>query len=209
MLINWVKHFIVTGCELGLHNDAYGVYVNYNCNGIESIKKEIEWLRSVGATIRGTVAHNTAVTYGAENYEIFKEKVLWKREVLVNKKVTLPVGKISMRDLNLSYEGTFAKPKWKFKLNEARKFINNTKIINIRSKESMYQYLKNNPCCDWDIDYQFWLIGKNMWIATGGINDHSLFEWNIDITRVLNIIRELPNNTKSIIVIHPEYFDIR
>ena len=207
MMSQWVRMFIVTGCELGLHNDAFGVCKFHGKDGAESIRQELVWLRSLGAVIRGTVAHNSAPVYGAENYEVFSERVLWQREVKSPIGKVLPLGKLSEKQLGLSYEGTFAVPKRDLETEKVALFLRNSKDANPRSETWMRRYLLENPCCDWAIDYQFWLIGKDKWVAAGGERSKELFEWEIDLDAMLDLIRELPNDTRSVLVIHPEYFD--
>ena len=71
-LIHWIHGFIVSGCEVGLHNDAHGVQKLWGLDGVTAIREELSWLRSQGLNISGTVAHNSGPAYGTENYEILK-----------------------------------------------------------------------------------------------------------------------------------------
>lgn len=205
MLNQWVKDFIVAGCEIGLHNDALGVYFNHNSDGIESIKQEITWLRSLGANIRGTVAHNSAPSYTAENYEIFQERLIWNREIYSPKGKIITLGTISEKELNLTYEGTFAIPKQNIDIEKANQFCQNKQNASILSKEWMYQYLIDNPCYNWGIDYQFWLTGKDQWVIAGIHNHQKMFEWNVNLEQTLSILGKLPENSRTVMVIHPAY----
>ncbi len=81
----------------------------------ENLEQELRWLRSLGVVVRGTLAHNSAPVYGAENFEIFEGRVLWEREVRCENGRILPLGKLSEKKLDLSYEGAFAIPKKNFK----------------------------------------------------------------------------------------------
>ncbi len=206
-LAEWILGFIVAGCEIGLHNDALGVFSVHNRDGLEHFKQELEWLRSLGAVIHGTVGHNSAPIYGAENFEIFKERVLWYREARTPSGQILPLGKLSEKKLNLKYEGNFPIPKNKFNIGDAVEFCAFSKDSNIRSKSWMRRYLFLNPCFDRKIDYQFWLIGNDKWVAGGKFNDENFFEWEIDSNRLFDLIKKLPKNSRSIIVIHPDYFE--
>lgn len=60
------------GQEIALHTDPLELFQNLNINGAEAIVTEVEWLRSQGLRIVGSVAHNSAPIYGVENYAIFK-----------------------------------------------------------------------------------------------------------------------------------------
>lgn len=205
-LPRWVREFIVSGCELGLHNDAFGVVNLWMKDGAAAVTEEIRFLRSLGAMIRGTVAHNSGPVYGAENYEVFAGRKLWQRRVTTARGHTLPLECLSERELALTYEGTFAIPKRGGpSISEAAAFFGDLSSANIRSEEWMRRYLLNNPCCDWTIDCQFWLIGKDSWVGAGKFSENLLFEWNVGLDQILHIVRNLPPGTRSLFVIHPEY----
>jgi len=188
---NILKRLAVTGCEIGLHNDAW----YYGEKGPSIIVQELEYLSKLGIPIKGTVAHNSLSTYGASNYEVFKERVLLKRET------HLPLGKLSMKALGLTYEGTFAGPKPHTTIHDIEKHLATTS--DIQSSEWMNQFLAQNPYCEYSTYAQFWLIGKDEWAAAFNGNLH----WRIGLAEVLQLIDELPPKTTSILVIHPNYFE--
>jgi hypothetical protein len=68
------RQFEEKGHEVGFHTDGLHLYQNLKLNGAEAIQQEIEWLRSEGLSVTGTVAHNRFDVYGAENFAIFKGK---------------------------------------------------------------------------------------------------------------------------------------
>ena len=208
-LVDWVKGFILSGAELGLHNDALGTQYHMGIDYKDILRTELTWLRSQGATIRGTCAHNSIASYGAENYEVFNNNVLWNRTVTGVKKKNILLGELDSNSLGLAYEGTFAKPKIKINKNLAREFASDCISANIRDKEWMYRYLMNNPCCDWSVDYQAWLLGKDLWVVAGVSPDNKnhIFEWNINLDSVIKIIKDIPLGSRLVLVIHPEYFD--
>ena len=47
------------GHEVALHTDSLLIYQEHQINGAEALVTEIEWLRSLGIDIKGTVAHNS------------------------------------------------------------------------------------------------------------------------------------------------------
>ena len=180
----------VHGCEIGLHNDAW----YYGDLGPQMVKKEIEYLRSLGAKVKGTVAHNSLSTYTAANYEVFKEKVLLDRES------HLPLGKLSMKKLGLTYEGIFSIPKPNV---TSQDFLNHlSKKADIHVEEWMHELLVDNPYCDYETYAQFWLIGKDKWaVAIRG-----KLHWKIGLTKVLKLAETLSPKTISTFVLHPDYF---
>lgn len=192
-LINIIYSLILTGCEIGLHNNAF----EYKSSGPQVIKDEIKWLNSIGAKIKGTVAHNTLASYRAENYEIFKERILFKR------KTDIPLGSLSETKLGLTYEGTFTRPRSYLSIEIIEKYISAI-IPDIQSEAWMRGYLHENPYHECLIDYQYWLIGDNQWI----INNKELFKWKVGIEEVIETISKSPLGTTHIFVIHPDYFQI-
>jgi len=196
-----VRSFIVTGCELGLHIDPYWVDKAYKMDGAKAVDTELRWLRSQGAVVRGTVGHNSAPMYGCENSEIFRERVLWDRVVKMKGKV-LSLGVLSEKKLGLQYEGSFAVRKKDINTKEAAAFCSNLKDADIRSEPWMKKNLVDNPLCDWEVDYQFWLIGKDRWVVGG----KDLWEWMVGLDRMLELVRGLPEDSRSVVVVHPDYF---
>ncbi len=204
-LAELVRGFIVSGCEIGVHNDALSVFLEQGLDGLESFCSELAWLRSQGARIVGTVAHNSGPIYGAENYEIFKGRRLWERQVTTPKGLEIPLGVLSEEELGLKYEGTFAKPKENIHLEEAARFLSDAKASDVTSESWMRSFLHDNPYCDYDLDMQFWLIGLDRWMAAGRIGRERVFEWNVGLGRVLKIIAAMPLGSRSVVVIHPVY----
>jgi len=201
----WVLGFVVSGCELGLHNDCLKVYREYDKDGAEALKTEIEWLRANGARIYGTVAHNSGPAYGAENSEIFRGRRLWQRNVKTPSAKSIPLGSVSEKKMGLTYEGSFTKVKRDINSTKASRFFAASEKADIRSKEWMYNYLVENPCFDWTIDYQFWLINRNEWVIAGEFEGEFLFEWKVGLRRMLEFLDALPPGSRSVLIIHPAY----
>ncbi|MDG2053239.1 MAG: hypothetical protein P8J86_00880 [Phycisphaerales bacterium] len=60
------------GHEVGLHADGITVYQSDGADGAAALIEEVQWLRSIGLRITGTVAHGSKAAFGAENYELFR-----------------------------------------------------------------------------------------------------------------------------------------
>ena len=206
MLARWINDLIIAGCELGIHNDALGLIGTHQINGVAALITEINWMRSLGANIMGTVAHNSAPVYGAENYEIFRGKVLWGREVKSDNGIKLPLSCINENDIGLIYEGTFARPIADVDIVEAERYVKTpVHLTNPRNPEWMKTYLVDNPCVNWATDIQFWLVGRDQWMIGGWPGNNALFESNVNLETVIKVINELPKSSRAIIVVHPEY----
>ncbi len=98
------------GHEVGLHSDPLFLYQNHNVDGVGALRTELEWLRSNGLTVAGTVAHNSVTTYGAVNYAVFKGRnvsfIAPPGPAAVEKDGKwAPLQVISEQELGLDYEG--------------------------------------------------------------------------------------------------------
>ncbi len=204
-LRDWVHGLIVAGCELGLHNDCLTLYRDYGVSGAQAIQQELAWLRSEGAVVRGTVAHNCGAVYGAENYEIFSERRLWARSVRTPSGKRVPLGQLREHDLDLQYEGTFATPRTALDRAAAQAFFGDPASADVRSKAWMRRFLLDNPCCEWAVECQCWLTGRDRWVVAGHRGPDPIFEWDVDLKRMLDVLRRLPPGSRAIVVVHPEY----
>lgn len=200
LLQNWVRELIVAGCEIGLHNDALGVYLHHGLDGAQALTTEIMWLRDQGAVVKGTVAHNSGPAYGAENSEVFHGRLLWNRSVRRNGKL-LPLGVLSEQTLGLTYEGTYVRPKLSPDSKRASSFLEDVKSASTLSESWMRSFLHSNPTLDYLVDCQFWLIGNDKWVITGP----DLFLWHVNLDRVLAELDNLPAGARAVVVVHPEY----
>lgn len=205
-LVQWVRGYIVAGCELGLHNDALGVFREHGFDPIAVLQAELAWLRAQGANVRGTSAHNSISSNGAENYEIFFEHRLWRRDLCGRDGRVIPLGSIRMQNLNLAYEGTFAAPRETLDMDRARSFASSDTVADIRSERWMREYLTDNPVCRWTVDFQIWLLGRDRWVVAGRHRGETIFEWDVRLPDVLRFVSELPARTRTLFVLHPEYF---
>ncbi len=205
MVRQWIQEIIIAGSEIGIHNDILGCYFHHKVNGLQAFKAELEWMRGCGAKITGTTAHNTFLSYDAENYEIFKEHLLFKRNWRTRHKSHL--AQISKKDVGLEYEGTFGIAKQHYNMKEIKKYKKLYSSAGLCSNEWTSKFLLDNPVNDWSVDYQVWLVGKNKWIFSGNIGRDNFFEFEISLVRVIEIIKnKIKKNSKILFVLHPEYF---
>lgn len=203
----WVRAFLVAGCELGLHNDCLGAYTRWGADGADLLVRELEWLRGEGVQIRGTVAHNSGPTYGAENFEIFEGMVLWDREVVTDSGARIPLGCLDMQGLGLTYEGVFARPKGTADPVAASAFFSDRRAASLRSREWMTAYLCNNPAMHYLIDWQAWLVGPDTWVATSHAESGRVeLHWDVSGREILELLEAMPAGRRGVLVLHPEYF---
>jgi hypothetical protein len=97
------------GHEVGLHNDVLLAYQTWGIDGIAHLTSALDWLRSGGVTVTGTVAHNSAPAYGADNSAIFAGRPLTPgSNSFADHPAGYPnisLGVLKESDLGLTYEG--------------------------------------------------------------------------------------------------------
>ncbi|KAA0213216.1 MAG: hypothetical protein DYG94_14370 [Leptolyngbya sp. PLA3] len=201
-LPRWIEEMLVGGCELGVHNDALGAHQRLGVDGPAALVQEIEWLRGQGATIRGTAGHNSAPVYQAENSEVFRGRVLWNTDDAVRGR--LPLGVLDEQSLGLTYEGTFAARRRA--PGNAGAFAGDRASADIRSPGWMRTYLCDNPCCQWEVDMQVWVVGQNRWVAGGRVGGQVYFRDGLTLADLRSVIEDLPGGSRCLFVLHPEYF---
>ncbi|MED7787549.1 hypothetical protein [Francisella sp. 19X1-34] len=206
-LVTWVKSIVIAGSEIGLHNDAIGIAENHRINGVEHLINEIDWFRSLGTNIYGTVAHNNFLVAGAENYEVFEERVLYSRGFFANARKG--IGTINFGRLNLEYEGTFASPKKKINKSEVLEYQKSDyRKCNMTDRDWTYRYFFENPVNDWDCDGQIWLVGTNLWIvAYTDSSGKEYFKFNVSLSKVISFLKNnVEIGARILLVLHPEYY---
>lgn len=97
------------GHEVGIHTDPLSLYLYRGIDGARHLTEAIYWLRAAGINISGSISHNSASAYGAENSSIFRGRPLEKRgmkfsETLPNHP-SIPLGVLDENSLGLTYEG--------------------------------------------------------------------------------------------------------
>lgn len=201
-LSNWIYEMIVAGAEIGLHNDALMFEKVHGMSAADVFLTELAWLRNQGAVVRGTVAHNSFPIYQAENFEIFKERLLWNRKVKVGWNRNLNLGALSEKELGLEYEGTFSLPLpkvYKRKLNEFLKLQ-----ASLESATWMKYFLYEPAYRKYSVDLQCWLIGRDSWVISGNPSNE-VFQLKCSFKHVLEVVRDMPSDSKILLVVHPCY----
>jgi hypothetical protein len=91
-------------------------------------------------------------------------------------------------------------------LEVANEFINNRKNASVTSEDWMRKLLLEGLYREYSIDFQFWLIGKDLWVMAGHYEGKDYFEWGIKFFQVLELLnKQLPINSRSLMVVHPCY----
>ena len=223
LLRDWVKAFVVAGCELGLHTDplglylapgVLGLYIKQGIDGCEAVRVELEHLRRFGADICGTVAHNSYPAYGAENFEVFSERVIGKRTKLKVGKKKIRLGRLDESSLGLTYEGNYAEPpsrgRWVGaaalrKSCEAWKA--STPRDSVEDEAWMRTYMLENPYFRRRYEGLAWHHGGGRW--SWAVRDErrgNRWRWQVDLQTVLSELAHLPPETRTVFLLHPIYF---
>jgi hypothetical protein len=206
LLQGWLTDLIVAGCEIGLHTDPLSLYFEHGIDGADAVRQEILWLRQQGAQIDGTVAHNSVPLYGAENFEIFKGRSIWKRTRLKHRGVSVPLGVLDEQELKLTYEGNFASPVSDRPTREARGWLEAPLHAAIENESWMRCYL-GEVCYRRATDAMVWHHGRGLWTLVSRLLDgKSAWRWKIGLADLLQHLRELPLGSRTSILMHPCYF---
>ncbi|MEM7095222.1 MAG: hypothetical protein AAF567_19645 [Actinomycetota bacterium] len=99
------------GHEIAIHSDPLGLYQDFGLDGAAGLVDELEWMRSRGLRVVGTLAHNSFGVYGANNYTMFEGRPLTDyfgagsaRAVEHNGRWS-PIQQLDEAQLGLEYEG--------------------------------------------------------------------------------------------------------
>jgi hypothetical protein len=212
LLKDWLKALIISGCEIGLHTDAFNLYLNFNVDGAMAIVEELNWLRLQNANIVGTAAHNSFPTYNAENFEIFKNYALWGRSEGGIDGKYFPIGVLDEEKLNLTYEANFPIIQKRLKNKTIQEKIEawckSTNSESVEAEKWMYTYLLDNPCFERGFDANVWHHGGNKWsIAIKRKTSITpRWYWRVDSKLLFRFIENLPNNLSMVFHLHPIYF---
>lgn len=201
-LKDWVEDFLVSGCELGLHNDAFRVYGEWGMDGAEALITELSWLRGQGARISGTAAHNSFPVYGAENFEIFKNRPVWDRPSFSWRDREIPLGVLDEKKLSLTYEANHPRPHDTPRETESFAWRQTTHDRAAQDPAWMKTYLLQNPYCAWGSDLTLWLTAANRW-AVARRTPREAFLWHAGLEEAIDVLKEMPPGARISLILHP------
>jgi hypothetical protein len=181
-----VEELLETDCEIGLHSDGLSVYCEHGINGAAAVSTEIAWLRAQGADVTGTVAHNSASVYGAENFEIFRDKALADRRSFEWCGRRIPLQVLDEESLGLTYEGNYPI------------------VANQPTSVDLKDYLHHNPIFERAYDISVWLLARDSWVVARHKNPKELC-WPETTDRMLSFLDAAKAGTRIVLNIHPEY----
>lgn len=204
MLRDWVQSFVVAGAEVGLHVDPLTIYTSLGIDGAGAVRTELQYLRDCGAKIEGVVAHNSFAVYGAENFEIFKNRTVWSRTSIPTKFGKAPLGVLGMAELGISYEGNFASAVSAGPTPEAQAWLGAAMAEAANSEPWMQKYLHENPCYRRAYDGAIWHHGGGKW--TVAVQSPRIWQWKTSLKEAMKIFAELPVGKRISIVMHPVGF---
>ncbi|MEX2577560.1 MAG: hypothetical protein WD342_00770 [Verrucomicrobiales bacterium] len=183
-IIQIAKALQALGHEIGIHNDALKFCLENRWDGIRILKSEVKWLQKNGIEVAGSATHNSEDSYGAANWEIFRDvQVPYRpREIegcvreggkVTFQSVHLPVGEETLRSCGLEYDA---------------------ETLRLERK----------------LHFEAWLWGRDQWSwwELDEVVDTKR-PWNyVDVTHaeLLNRIRSLPNGSVVTLMVHPVYY---
>ena len=200
----FVDRLLTSKQEIGLHHDPLHIYLAHGIDGVAAMRKELEYLRSRGAAVTGVVAHNSALAYGAENFEVFHGLSLDGRMSVDWNGATLPLQTVSLAELELAYEGNFTKPALPENSGGLEAFHSYTSANTLREPGWQTLYFLNNPYFCRSNDVSVWMVSQDEWLVA----HHQEPMWikhKLTTTELLSALCELQTG-RIVIAIHPEYF---
>lgn len=203
-LESFVTELLATGVELGLHTDPLSLYCNHHLNGTQAIKTEILWLRSLGVNVSGTVAHNSAPVFGAENFEIFQGRSVGGRKRFLYQGKRWPLQTLNERKLGLFYEGNYPYLPSLLDGHKVNDYFALSTNGCLRKRVWQYYYFIDNPFFRRAYDEDIWLLGNDSWvIASRDATLGKLMFVNTD--GLLAYLGEISAEKRIVISVHPEY----
>jgi hypothetical protein len=203
-LDDFVNSLLQTGQEIGLHNDPLHIYLAHGIDGTEAMRAELVYLRSLGASITGVVAHNSALAYGAENFEVFEGLSRDNRNSVEWNGATLPLQNISLEELGLDYEGNYSLPALPEDGSGRAEFHAFTSANTLRDPRWQKLYFLHNPYFRRSNDVSVWIVARDEWLVACH-REPMWMKHKLTTDEMLRTVRDL--QARSIVVaIHPEYF---
>ena len=195
--LKMLKEIQELGHEIGLHNDVLGVLLQTGVSPRETLRKELDFLRSSSLSVTGTASHGSFHQYNASNYEVFKGLSIDNRMEFTDVAgVTHPLNNISLEELDLEYEANY---------------ILDSNLISSKQYSDKYsgKFVSQTDFIDWmtrDYDFQWGVFGKDFWIETNEkTGEVNLLSQKETIERIVSS-REYQ---VGVLDSHPEYFGNR
>ena len=203
----FITQLIVAGCEIGLHTDPLSVYIQHGVDGATALHQELDWLRSQGARIYGTVAHNHFHFMEQRISKFPKGRVIGGRSHLVYKGRSVPLGLLEEQELGRTYEGNYPLPAKELRADLITEWTKRTDAKAVSNDYWMKTYLLQNPSFHRCYDAIVWNHGNGKWtFARAFPATQNEWGWQLTLTNVISKLKEMPHGTRSVIVIHPINF---
>jgi len=203
-LESFVAEFVATGCELGLHTDPLSLYCTHRIDGAEAVRTEIAWLRSLGANLSGTVAHNSAIVFGAENFEIFRRRGIGNRRRFSCQGQNVPLQALDEQKLGLTYEGNYPVLPDALDPDKVAAYMDLSKGDCVRDPEWLRYYFLENPFFGRAYDVDIWLLARDAWVIAKRGGDGGV-RWPVNTEDLLLYLGRLDEGVRAVVCIHPEY----
>ena len=202
-----VEKLLMTGREVGIHNDALGVCINERVDGAQALSTEIEWLRSCGATVHGTTPHNSALSYSAENFEIFKGMSFMERKSSVHKGNRVRLQAVSPACVGIRYDGTHPKLKTTCDPLYIKDYLSYDPSQDlIRNERWLNLFMLHNPLYLPGFEVSIWVLGRNKWMfARHWPEKERVLEYPLTTDEMLLRFKRLDGGVCVQFNIHPEY----
>jgi hypothetical protein len=190
-----VAKLIKMGHDVGLHNDILGL-VAKGLDAQLALESSVAFLRRFHPERKlgtfGMAAHNSAWTYGVENFHVFSE-------------YTKDFSDTGVPTLSLNGTGLG----WEINIPIS---VSNPRVVGsgealhfgvdaIRNRKFLHQYFIEHPSFRRGYNWETWLLGQDSWVTVDYAQGK--IEFPVDMEGVLDFIRT--QSGSGVILIHPEY----
>lgn len=195
---NLIAELSLCGSEVGLHTDFFGI-----SSDPEALKKRLQsdlhFVRSLGVSVEGTVSHNSAWSYGVENFRVFSD---YGRVDGQGSKVP-KIGFLG--DFGLKWDGSFHRETGTSRaISPAERGLGGVDAV--RSRDYLTAYFLHHPSLNRGYDFETWLLAEDAWVFADLTNQ----QLHYPITREEMLVRllDVPQGSKGVMLIHPEYVSL-
>lgn len=188
-----VQEIALLGHQIGLHNDVFSLS-DTPADQIRILRNDLTALRGLGLQINSTASHNSAWSYGVENFRIFTDFGV----AFGTPEERLP--QISLEELDLRWDASFPD------LDFTGRYIKPDESRYqdaIRNPDYQSQYFLNHPSLHRRLDMEAWLLAQDSWV----IADYARHELHFPVNTadLIGLLSGSASGSRIMLLIHPEY----
>ena len=188
-----VQEIALLGHQIGLHNDVFSLS-DIPSEQVRILKEDLTSLRDLGLQVISTASHNSAWSYGVENFRIFSDFGLASG----TPEERLP--RISLNELDLRWDASFPDGDFTghYMVPDEYKYPDA-----IRHPDYQRHYFLNHPSLRRRLDMEAWLLATDAWVLVDYVS--GTIDFPMTGSTVINSLASQPYGSRCMLLIHPEY----